>query len=122
MSTEQKTEENEAGAAPPGRRGGEGGGGGGREKEPPVWVRDGEERENGSKVPLYEPRGGLAVLRLLRHREFALFWFGQSISMTGSWMQGFAQGWVVADLTTSAFALGLVNFATSLPMLILTPF
>lgn len=60
-------------------------------------------------------------LRVLRHREFALFWAGQAISLIGSWMQGFAQGWVVTNLTTSAFALGLVNFAMSLPTLVLMP-
>src|SRR5437870_3782614 len=67
-------------------------------------------------------QGGLAVLRVLRHREFALFWAGQAISMVGTWMQIFAQGWVVATLTKSAIALGTVNFAGSFPMLLLMPF
>src|SRR5207248_2559655 len=67
-------------------------------------------------------RGGLAVLQVLRHREFAIFWAGQAVSLIGTWMQAFAQGWVVATLTTSARALGYVNFATSLPMLLLMPF
>ena len=40
--------------------------------------------------------------------------------MLGTWMQQMAQGWVMASLTTSAFALGLVNFASGLPMLALT--
>jgi len=39
--------------------------------------------------------------------------------MLGTWMQQFAQGWVVAGLTSSAFALGLVNFASGIPMLLL---
>lgn len=63
-------------------------------------------------------RGPLAVLR---HREFALFWAGQAVSLVGSWMQGFAQGWVVTNLTKEAFALGLVNFAMALPTLVLMP-
>jgi MFS family permease len=67
-------------------------------------------------------RGGLAVLNVLRHREFALFWGGQSISMVGTWMQAFAQGFVVTRLTSSATALGLVNFSMSVPTLILMPF
>src|SRR5690349_5798862 len=67
-------------------------------------------------------QGGLAVLRVLRHREFAVFWGGQAISLVGSWMQTYAQGWVVANLSASAFALGLVTFATSLPALLLMPF
>ena len=62
------------------------------------------------------------VLRALRNREFALFWGGQAISQTGTWMQQFAQGWVVATLATSAFALASVNFAASIPALILMPF
>src|SRR5437773_6465404 len=69
-----------------------------------------------------EGRGGLAVLRVLRHREFASFWGGQAISLVGTWMQAFAQGWVVTGLTTSAFALGLVNFCSSIPTLVLMPF
>lgn len=40
--------------------------------------------------------------------------------MLGTWMQQFAQGWVVAGLTSSAFTLGLVNFASGIPMLLLT--
>jgi MFS family permease len=45
---------------------------------------------------------------------------GETISMLGTWMQQMAQGWVVAGLTTSAFALGLMNFCAGLPMLALT--
>jgi MFS family permease len=45
---------------------------------------------------------------------------GETISMLGTWMQMMAQGWVVAGLTTSAFTLGLMNFASGLPMLVLT--
>ena len=62
------------------------------------------------------------VLRALRNREFALFWGGQAISQTGTWMQQFAQGWVVTTLASSAFALASVNFAASIPALILMPF
>ena len=66
-------------------------------------------------------QGGLAVLRVLRHQEFAIFWSGQAISMVGTWMQTFAQGWVVTNLTKTAFALGLVNFLMALPTLLLMP-
>ncbi len=45
---------------------------------------------------------------------------GETISMLGTWMQMMAQGWVVAGLTTSAFTLGLMNFASVLPRLLLT--
>jgi MFS family permease len=40
--------------------------------------------------------------------------------MMGTWMQQMAQGWVLASLTTSALALGWVNFASGVPMLLLT--
>jgi len=62
------------------------------------------------------------VLHVLGSREFALFWSGQTISQTGTWMQQFAQGWVVTTLAGSALALASVNFAASIPMLILMPF
>jgi len=58
----------------------------------------------------------------LRNREFTLFWSGQAISQTGTWMQQFAQGWVVATLASSALALASVNLAASIPILLLTPF
>ena len=45
---------------------------------------------------------------------------GETISMLGTWMQMMAQGWVVAGLTTSAFTLGMMNFAAGFPMLIFT--
>jgi MFS family permease len=69
-----------------------------------------------------EPRRRRNVIQVLRNREFALFWSGQTISQTGTWMQQFAQGWVVTTLASSAFALASVNFAASIPMLILMPF
>jgi MFS family permease len=69
------------------------------------------------------PRSGAAAaLRVLRHREFAIFWVGQAVSMVGTWMQIFAQQWVVTTLSPSPMALGLVNFASSLPTLLLMPF
>jgi len=66
-------------------------------------------------------RGGFAVFRVLRHREFAIFWAGQGVSMVGTWMQGVTQGWVVANLTKTALALGLVHFLLSVPTLLLMP-
>jgi MFS family permease len=75
----------------------------------------------GGRAPR-QRQGGLAVLRVLRHREFAIFWCGQLISLIGTWMQAFAQGWVVTSLTSSAMALGFVNFCSSAPTLLLMPF
>ncbi len=57
---------------------------------------------------------------VLRQPPFARYMGGEAISMLGTWMQMLAQGWVVTGLTTSAFTLGLVNFASGVPMLALT--
>ncbi len=56
------------------------------------------------------------TFRALRHRNFRLFWFGQIVSLTGSWMQIVAQGWLVYRLTESPFLLGLVNVVGLLPV------
>ena len=56
----------------------------------------------------------------LRHRNFRLFWIGQLITLTGSWMNQTAQGWLVYDLTGSPFFLGLAGTAASAPILLFT--
>jgi MFS family permease len=56
----------------------------------------------------------------LSFRDFRLFWFGQLISLSGTWMQSVAQGWLVYSLTKSPFYLGLVAAASSLPILLFT--
>ena len=56
----------------------------------------------------------------LRHRNFRLFFAGQFISLAGTWMQVVAQGWLVLELTNSAFLVGLVTALESLPILFLT--
>ncbi len=56
----------------------------------------------------------------LRHRNYRLFFFGQVTSLSGTWMQWVAQGWLVYELTRSAFALGVVGFATRLPVVFLS--
>ena len=53
----------------------------------------------------------------LRHRNFRLFFFGQAISLTGTWMQTVAQGWLVLTLTNSPFYVGLVSALGSLGVL-----
>ena len=50
---------------------------------------------------------------------FVRYMIGEGISMTGTWMQAMAMGWVMAGLTQSGFLLAMVNFASGLPMLIL---
>jgi MFS family permease len=54
------------------------------------------------------------------HRDFRLFYAGQLISVTGTWMQTVAAGWLVLELTGSPLALGLVAVARALPVLALS--
>lgn len=57
------------------------------------------------------------VLRSFRHRNYRLFFWGQLASLSGTWMQSTAQGWLVYRLTGSSMALGFVGFAALLPVL-----
>ena len=54
----------------------------------------------------------------LRHRNYSLFWWGQLVSLIGTWMQTTAQGWLVLELTGSAASLGIVTALQSLPVLV----
>ncbi|GIV97727.1 MAG: MFS transporter [Herpetosiphonaceae bacterium] len=62
------------------------------------------------------------TFRALRHRNYRLLWFGQLVSLVGTWMQSLAQQWLVYKLTGQAFNLGLVSAMMFLPVLILAPF
>jgi MFS family permease len=61
-------------------------------------------------------------IRALRNPNFRLFWSGNFTSNIGTWMQNVAQGWLVLTLTNSAFWLGVVGFAGSIPFLFVTLF
>jgi len=61
-------------------------------------------------------------LRALHYRNFQLYMSGQSISLIGTWMQTMAVSWLVYEMTHSAFILGLVAFASRIPMMILSPY
>jgi MFS family permease len=65
------------------------------------------------------PSGG--VFRALRHRNYALFFGGQILSLVGTWMQNVAQAWLVYRLTGSAALLGVVGFASQIPVFVLSP-
>ena len=65
-----------------------------------------------------QPAGAASTFRALRHRNFRLFWSGQLISVTGTWMQSVAQGWLMYRLTHSPFLLGLLGFTQFLPVLL----
>jgi MFS family permease len=54
-------------------------------------------------------------------RNYRLYFFGQMISLSGTWMQGVAQAWLVLKLTNSGTALGLVTALQFLPVLLLGP-
>ncbi|MEI6196687.1 MAG: MFS transporter [Verrucomicrobiota bacterium] len=54
----------------------------------------------------------------LKHRNFRLFFIGQLVSLTGTWVQGTAQGWLVYQLTGSKVLLGTVAAVGTLPMLL----
>ena len=61
------------------------------------------------------------VLRALRHRNFRLFFCGQSVSLVGTWMTRLATSWLVYRLTGSSFLLGVVSFAGQIPTFLLGP-
>ncbi|MDE2079635.1 MAG: MFS transporter [Patescibacteria group bacterium] len=64
----------------------------------------------------------LANYPALQNRNFRLFFFGQLVSFTGTWIQGAAQGWLVFQLTHSAFAVGFTGFMLLAPTMCLAPF
>jgi len=59
-------------------------------------------------------------LGALAHRNFRLFFFGQGVSLVGTWMQSVALGWLVLDLTNSPFAVGLNSALRALGVLVFT--
>lgn len=65
--------------------------------------------------------GASHAWRALRHRNFRLFFGGQSISLIGTWMTRIATSWLVYRLTGSALLLGTVSFAGQIPTFIFAP-
>src|ERR687895_2956809 len=57
---------------------------------------------------------------LQQHKNFRLFWFGQTLSLVGSWMQTMAQGWLALELSNSPLVVGVVAAASSLPIVLLS--
>src|SRR5438093_12531578 len=62
------------------------------------------------------------AVRSLRHRNYRLFFSGQSISMIGSWMTQVATSWLIYRLTDSAWLLGLLGFSGQIPAFFMAPF
>ena len=61
------------------------------------------------------------TFRALESRNFRLFFYGQGISLIGTWMQRVAMSWLVYRLTDSAFLLGVVGFASHVPIFLISP-
>src|ERR671928_1016749 len=66
------------------------------------------------------PAGRLT--RALQHRNFRLFFGGQSVSLVGTWITRIATSWLVYRLTGSELLLGVVGFCGQIPTLLLSPF
>lgn len=60
------------------------------------------------------------TLKVLGPGPYRRYILGESVSMTGTWMQAMAQGYIMTTLTSSAFMLGVVSFASGIPTLLLT--
>jgi MFS family permease len=66
--------------------------------------------------------GRPSPIRALRHRNYRLFFGGQTLSLVGTWITRIATSWLVYRLTGSALLLGVVGFCGQIPTLFLAPF
>jgi MFS family permease len=71
---------------------------------------------------LVPPSPGSGLGRALRHRNYRLYFSGQSLSLIGTWITRVAQSWLVYRLTGSSLLLGLVGFASQIPTFLIAPF
>src|SRR5215510_6363685 len=69
-------------------------------------------------MPANVPR----IARALRHRNYRLFFSGQSVSLVGTWITRVATSWLVYRLTGSELLLGIVGFCGQIPTLLLAPY
>jgi MFS family permease len=74
------------------------------------------------EISIPEKRKRQSTFVALRNPNFRIYFGGQLVSITGTWMQNVAQGFLVFSLTKSEFWLGIVACAAGLPMLFLSPF
>ena len=72
-------------------------------------------------MPTADRPRGTRITRALRHRNYRLFFGGQSVSLIGTWITRVATSWLVYRLTGSELLLGIVGFAGQIPSLLLTP-
>ncbi len=66
--------------------------------------------------------GFLRAFSALRHRNFRLFWSGQLISQSGTWMQSIGQSWLVLQLSRDPWLLGVVGALQFLPVMLFSLF
>ena len=62
------------------------------------------------------------VFAAFQYRNYKLWFFGQLVSLAGTWMQSIAQAWLVYQISHSELALGIVSFAPAIPIFLVTPF
>lgn len=62
----------------------------------------------------------MSTFRALRHRNYRLYYGGQVVSLTGTWMQQIAQSWLMYRLTGSPWMLGIASFASRAPVFLLS--
>ena len=72
--------------------------------------------------PHEPPRKKLQITSALQHRNYRLFFSGQTVSLVGTWITRIATSWLVYRLTGSVFLLGIVGFFGQIPTLVLAPF
>jgi MFS family permease len=76
-----------------------------------------------NRAPRSEEKSGWRfALRALQHRNYRLFFGGQTVSLIGTWMTRIATAWLVYKLTRSAFLLGVTGFAGQIATFVLAPF
>ena len=78
--------------------------------------------EEGATAPTQSPPGALRRgFIALRHRNYRLFWYGQIVSLVGTWMQTVSQPWLVLLLGGSPLQLGTVLALQFAPAMVLAP-
>ena len=78
-------------------------------------------RDDGSPGATTPPGRLRTTFRALQHRNFQLFFGGQIVSLTGTWMQTVAQSWLVYHMTGSSLQLGKVGFFGQFPVFLMAP-
>jgi MFS family permease len=72
-------------------------------------------------APREAATGMRSIGRALRHRNYRLFFSGQSVSLIGTWLTRVATSWLIYRLTGSALLLGVLGFAGQIPTFVLAP-